>query len=138
MSLGAIISFIVYFITYRITGKDKLSNWNRQIDVNIFSNRQTKSWTRKETYFLKGTAKRQNLSGFWLKPENLSSWTIYIRDLSDVPVSRNWYKTVSNYTKAHIYQIRNIKKTIINHYANNLKTTISQMRSLRNSDLLLL
>ena len=29
------------------------------------------------------------------KPENLRRWTIFIRHLSDVPVSRSWYKTVS-------------------------------------------
>ena len=31
-----------------------------------------------------------------MKFENLRRWTIHIRHLSDVPVSRNWYKTVSN------------------------------------------
>ena len=30
-----------------------------------------------------------------MKPENLGHWTIHIRHLSDVPVSRNWYKTES-------------------------------------------
>ena len=30
-----------------------------------------------------------------IKPENLRRWTIHIRHLSDVSVSRNWYKTVS-------------------------------------------
>ena len=30
-----------------------------------------------------------------MKPENLRSKTILIKHLSDVPVSRNWYKTVS-------------------------------------------
>ena len=29
-----------------------------------------------------------------MKPENLRRWAIPIRHLSDVPVSRNWYKTV--------------------------------------------
>ena len=38
-----------------------------------------------------------------LKPENLKRWTIHKRHLSDVPVSRNWYKTVSK-----LYQIVNI------------------------------
>ena len=57
MSLGAIISFIVYFITYRNTGKDKLSNWNRQIDVNKLSNRQTKVGHEKKPNFLKGLQK---------------------------------------------------------------------------------
>ena len=32
-----------------------------------------------------------------MKSENLRSWTIHIKYLSDVPVSRNWYKTVSNF-----------------------------------------
>ena len=32
-----------------------------------------------------------------MKPaDNLRRWTIHIRNLSDIPVSRNWYKTVSN------------------------------------------
>ena len=35
-----------------------------------------------------------------MKPENLRRWTIHMRHLSDVPVSRNWYKTVSK-----LYQI---------------------------------
>ena len=30
-----------------------------------------------------------------LKPKHLSSWSRPILFLSDVPVSRNWYKTVS-------------------------------------------
>ena len=38
---------------------------------------------------------RKNERGYRLKPENLRFWTIHIRHLSDVPVSRNWYKTVS-------------------------------------------
>ena len=32
-------------------------------------------------------------------------WVIHIRHLSDVPVSRNWYKTCQNNTKSYIYQI---------------------------------
>jgi len=32
---------------------------------------------------------------YGMKPENLRRWTINIRVLSDVPVSRNWYKTVA-------------------------------------------
>ena len=54
-------------------------------------------------------------------------------------VSRNRFKTVSNYTKTFIckilYKIR--KQIISNKYATNLKTRISQ-RSLGNSSLLLL
>ena len=32
---------------------------------------------------------------YMLKPENLRRWTIPIRFLSDVPISRNWHNTVS-------------------------------------------
>ena len=34
--------------------------------------------------------------GYRMKTENLGRWTIHIRLLSDAPVSRNCYKTVSN------------------------------------------
>ena len=66
----------------------------------------------------------------------------HIKVLSDVPVSRNSYKTVKKiYTKTYIckilYKIRSIKQIIFNKYATNLKTMITQ-RSLRNSSLLLL
>ena len=51
-------------------------------------------------------------------------------------------KLCQNYTKSYIYQISykscNIKQTIFNNYATNLKTTISHRRSKRISDLLLL
>ena len=75
-----------------------------------------------------------------------------MRDLSDVPASRNWFKTVSNlyiiyyipiliYTKIGIYQIlykiSRFKQIIFSKYATNLKTTISQ-RSLNNLDFFLL
>ena len=40
-----------------------------------------------------------------MKPENLRRWTIHIKHLSDVPVSRNWYETVSKYTKIQAYTI---------------------------------
>ena len=50
-------------------------------------------------------------------------------------------KRFKNYTKTYIckilHKIRSIKQIILNKYATNLKTTISQ-RSLRNSNLLLL
>ena len=68
-----------------------------------------------------------------MKPENLRSWTIPIRHLSDVPVSRNWYKTVSNlYENSYIcifYKSFSIKQIIFSKSATNLKTT-----SLRISD----
>ena len=76
-----------------------------------------------------------------IKPENFRRWTIHIRHLSDVPVSRNWYKTVQNYTKTYMYQILykscSIKQIVFKKYATNLNMTISH-RSLRISDLLLL
>ena len=38
---------------------------------------------------------KEKWKGYRMKPENLRRWTITIRHLSDVPVSRNWYTTVS-------------------------------------------
>ena len=51
--------------------------------------------------------------------------------ISDVPFSRNWYKTVSNvYKNLYIYKISyknsRFKQVIFSKYATNLKTTISQ------------
>ena len=41
-----------------------------------------------------------------MKPENLRRWTIHIKHLSNVPVSRNGYKTVSNlYENSYIFVI---------------------------------
>ena len=62
-----------------------------------------------------------------MKPENLRHWTIHIKNQSDVPVSRNWYKTVSNlYENSYIYAILykscSIKQIIFNKYATNVKT----------------
>ena len=48
-----------------------------------------------------------------MKPKNLRHWTIHIRPLSDVSVSRNWYETVSN-----LYENCSIKQIIFNKYAN--------------------
>ena len=66
----------------------------------------------------------------------------HLRHLSDVLVSRNWYKTESKlyqnvYLCIILYKIPSIKQIIFNKYANILKTTIFQM-SLRNSSLLIL
>ena len=48
---------------------------------------------------------RKNKRGYSMKSENLRRWTIHIRHLSDVPVSRNWYKTVSKlYQNFHQWQ----------------------------------
>ena len=45
--------------------------------------------------------------GYRLKPENLRSWTIPIRHLSDVPVSRNQHKTTSKlYQNVYMQNIR--------------------------------
>ena len=38
-----------------------------------------------------------------MKPENLRRSPIHGKHLSDVPISKNWYKTVSNFTKIQIY-----------------------------------
>ena len=60
---------------------------------------------------------KKNETGCRIKPENLRFWTIPIRHLSDVPVSRNWH----NYTKTDICQILykscSIKQIIFNNYA---------------------
>ena len=60
---------------------------------------------------------RKNERGYRMKPENLRFWTIHIRH---VPVSRNWHKTVSNFTKTGICQILykscSIKQIIFNNY----------------------
>ena len=44
---------------------------------------------------LKGL-KRKNERGYRLKANLFSSWSRPMKVISDVPVSRNWYKTVSN------------------------------------------
>ena len=76
-----------------------------------------------------------------MKPENFRCWMKHIRLLSDVIVSRNWYKTVSFYTKIHIYaflyKCYSIKQFIFNKYETNLKT-ISSHRTLIISGFLLL
>ena len=66
----------------------------------------------------------------------------HIGHISDVPVSRNWYKTVSKlYQNVFIckilFKIHNIKQIVFNKCATNLKTTIFQ-RSLRNSFLIVI
>ena len=58
--------------------------------------------------------------GYRLKPQHFRRWSIPIRVLSDVPISRNWYKT----------------DIIFSKYATNLKTTIYH-RSLKKWGLLL-
>ncbi len=40
-----------------------------------------------------------------MKPESLRRWTIHISHLAVVPVSRNWYKTVSKIKQKRIYHI---------------------------------
>ena len=57
---------------------------------------------------------------------------MYVRHLSDVLVSRNWYKTMSKlYQNVYIYEImykiRSIKQIIFNNYATNLKTKWSSV-----------
>ena len=87
--------------------------------------------------WLKGTVKVKWKGGLgWnliILGVDRDSWEFY--DLSDVPVSRNWYKTVSNLCENYIYKIlyknRRFKQIIFSKYATNLKTTISQ-RSLKN------
>ena len=86
----------------------------------------------------KGTVK-EKWSGYRIKHENLRRWTIHIRHISDVPVLRNWYKTVPNLTEIYTYEIlyksRKLKQIIFSKYANNLKTIISN-RNMRISGLL--
>ena len=54
------------------------------------------------------------------KPENIRHWTIHIWYLSDFPVSRNWYKTVSNlYENSFICNLNkscSIKEIVFNKY----------------------
>ena len=54
--------------------------------------------------FLKDNEKK-NERVYKLKPKHFSSWSRPMRVLSDVPVSRNWYKLCKNYTKVHICKI---------------------------------
>ena len=76
-----------------------------------------------------------------MKPKNLRHWMVHISHLSDVPVSRNWYKTVKLISKIHIYAILyknwSIKQIIFNKYETNMKMTISH-RNLKISGLRLL
>ena len=54
---------------------------------------------------LKGTVK-ENWKRFRLKPKHFRSWSISLRVLSDVLVSRNWYKTVSKlYPNLYIWDL---------------------------------
>ena len=55
----------------------------------------SKMWS---TILLKAL-QRKNERGYRLKPEYLRSWLKPLQVLSDLPVSRNWYKTVSNLYK---------------------------------------
>ena len=56
---------------------------------------------------LKGL-KRKNERGYRLKANHFSSWSRPMKVLSDVPVSRNWYKAVLNNTKIHMCKIDKI------------------------------
>ena len=67
--------------------------------------------------------------GYRRKPENLRSWWRHIRVLSDVPVSRNWYKTITK----HLY-VRFLQDL----YINGFNKYATNQRSLRNSRLLIL
>jgi len=50
------------------------------------------------------------MKGVWMEPDNLRRGTIHIRHLSDVPVSRNRYKTVSNlYDRCLIGMIQRLR-----------------------------
>ena len=76
-----------------------------------------------------------------MKPEKFRRWTVHIRHLSDVSVSENGYKTMSNLCKyvcmQFFYKSSRFKQIIFNKYANNLKMIISH-RNLIISGLLLL
>ena len=65
-----------------------------------------------QTKILK-TSWKENERGYRMKPENLRRWTIHIRHLSDVPVSRNWYKTVKIIPK-RIYIRFRIRVVVLN------------------------
>ena len=68
-----------------------------------------------------------------MKPKHLRSWLRHIRVLSDVPISRHWYKTVSKFCLRFVVLNRS--------YSTNTQPIWKQLyprRSLRNSSLLLL
>ena len=51
----------------------------------------------------KGTVKKKWKGEFRLKSKNFRSWSRHLRVLFDVPISRNWYKTVSKpYENLHV------------------------------------
>ena len=76
-----------------------------------------------------------------MKPEKFRRWTVHIRHLSDVSVSENGYKTMSNLCKyvcmQFFYKSSRFKQIIFYKYASNLKMIISH-RNLIISGLLLL
>ena len=61
-----------------------------------------------------------------MKSENLRRWTINIRHLSDVPVSRNWDKTVSKLYQ-NVYIRFRIKFVVINRPYSTITQPISKL-----------
>ena len=61
-----------------------------------------------------------------MKPENLRCWTIHIRHLSDIPVSRNWQIRKRKLINMQFcIKVVVLNRSIFNKYATNLKRTIS-------------
>ena len=76
---------------------------------------------------------RKNERGYRLKANYFSSWLRPIKFTSDVSVSRNWYKTVSNLYENSLYiYISRFKQIIFSKYATTLKTKLSQINLIVN------
>ena len=75
---------------------------------------------------------RKNKRGYRLKPKHFSSWSRPMRVLSDVPVSRNWYKLCQIYTNIcmykSLYKNSRFKRIIFIIYTTNLKTIYEILR----------
>ena len=66
--------------------------------------------------------------GYRIKPENLRSWTILIRHLSYIPVSRNWHKTVIKIIPKRTYVRFCIKVVALNRsYSTNTQPIWKQL-----------
>ena len=77
-----------------------LFNWRPRIyfTVKVLWDNYFSSWKTNVIILLEGAVK-EKWKGYRMKPENLRNWTIHIRHPSNVPASRNWYKTVSKLCK---------------------------------------
>ena len=91
--------YILNVLSISISNSIKLLNKEQK---KMKSEKEALLWTPK-TASIKGTVK-EKWKGNRIKSENLRRWTMHIRHLSDVNVSRNWYKTVSKlYENSDLY-----------------------------------